>query len=101
MHWKVPAASTPMSSQIDKTLSPDTTPTPKFRLVIHGGTGTMDNALATPELCAQYKAALKDTLCAGYEILNAGGEAMDAAVAAAAWMEGALNFNSTERVHTY
>ena len=59
---KVPAAFTTMSSQIDKTSSPEATLTPKFRLVIHGGTGTMDKALATPELRAQYNAALKDAL---------------------------------------
>lgn len=98
VHWKVPAASTPMSSQIDKTLSPDTTPTPKLGLVIHSRAGTMDKTRATPELGAQYRAALKDALRAGYEILGAGGEAMDAAVATAASMEGAPNFDSTEQV---
>ena len=55
----------------------------------------------TPEFRAQYNAALKDALRAGYEILSAGGEAMDAAVAAAASMEDALNFNFTQQVYIF
>ena len=68
------------------------TPLPKpamFRLVIHGGAGTMDKSRATPEVRAQYKAALRHALLAGYAVLSAGGEAMDAAVAAVSSMESA------------
>ena len=60
----------------------------KFRLVIHGGAGTMDKSRATPEVRAQYKAALREALLAGYAVLSAGGEAMDAVVAAVSSMEG-------------
>ncbi|KAI0766851.1 asparaginase [Trametes elegans] len=66
----------------------------KFRLVIHGGAGTMDKSRSTPELRAQYKAALARALQAGYAVLNAGGEAMDAAVAAVSSMEDCPLFNA-------
>ena len=51
-------------------------PESKFRLVIHGGAGTMDKSQSTPELRAKYKAALSRALIAGYVVLEAGGEAM-------------------------
>ena len=57
-------------------------------LVIHGGAGTMDKEKSTAEQRAQYKAALKRALIAGHAVLAEGGEAMDAAVAAVAVMEG-------------
>ena len=64
----------------------------KFKLVIHGGAGTMDKSRSTPELRARYKAALANALLAGYEVLNSGGEAMDAVVAAVSSMEGACDY---------
>ncbi|KAI0780301.1 nucleophile aminohydrolase [Fomes fomentarius] len=66
----------------------------KFTLVIHGGAGTMDKSWSTPELRAQYKAALSQALLAGYAVLSSGGEAMDAAVAAVSSMEDCPLFNS-------
>lgn len=51
----------------------------KFKLVIHGGAGTMDKSRSTIELRAKYKAALQSALLAGYGVLRSGGEAMDAA----------------------
>ena len=60
----------------------------KFVLVIHGGAGTISRATSTPERQALYKAALKTALEAGYTVLREGGEAMDAAVAAATVLEG-------------
>ncbi|TBU55049.1 asparaginase [Dichomitus squalens] len=66
----------------------------KFRLVIHGGAGTMDKSRSTPELRVKYKAALTRALLAGYAVLAAGGEAMDAAVAAVSSMEDCPLFNS-------
>ncbi|KAI0633742.1 asparaginase [Trametes polyzona] len=67
---------------------------PKYTLVIHGGAGTMDKARSTPELRAQYKAALARALLAGHAVLSAGGEAMDAAVAAVSSMEDCPLFNA-------
>ena len=49
----------------------------------------MDKSRSTPDLRAEYKAALSRALLAGYEVLNSGGEAMDAVVAAVSSMEGA------------
>ena len=77
-----------MVSPTEKTTPPKTSSKAMFRLVIHGGAGTMNKARATPEIRAQYKAALSHALLAGYAVLNAGGEAMDAAVAAVSSMEG-------------
>ena len=48
----------------------------------------MDKSRSTPELRAKYKVALSRALLAGYAVLEAGGEAMDAAVAAVSSMEG-------------
>lgn len=58
-------------------------------LVIHGGAGTMSKEGSSKEQQSLYKAALRSALVAGYEVLNDGGEAMDAAVAAVSIMEGA------------
>ncbi|CCM00684.1 uncharacterized protein FIBRA_02723 [Fibroporia radiculosa] len=66
----------------------------KYTLVIHGGAGTMDRNRSTPEIRAQYKAALSKALLAGYEVLSAEGEAMDAVVAAVTSMEDCPLFNS-------
>jgi hypothetical protein len=61
---------------------------PKHVLVIHGGAGTILRERSTPEQQARYHAGLRAALQAGYAVLNSGGEAMDAAVAAASVMEG-------------
>ena len=60
----------------------------KYALVIHGGAGTMPRDNSTPEKEAQYKYMLSAALRAGHNVLNNGGEAMDAAVAAVSVMEG-------------
>ena len=60
----------------------------KYVLIIHGGAGTMSRERATPEQRAQYKVGLSHALKAGHAVLSDGGEAMDAAVAAVASMEG-------------
>ncbi len=41
-----------------------------------------------PEIEAKYRQALKASLAIGYRVLMEGGNAMDAAVAAATFMEG-------------
>ena len=45
---------------------------------------------SNPEKEAQYKNMLSASLRAGYEVLNDGGQAMDAAVAAVSVMEGLI-----------
>ena len=57
-------------------------------LVVHGGAGTITRQASTPEQEVVYHAALREALLAGYNILQAGGEAMDAAVEAVTIMEG-------------
>ena len=59
-----------------------------YVLVIHGGAGTMTRAGSTPEQRAMYRAALVRALEAGYKALKLGDEAMNAAVAAVAVLEG-------------
>lgn len=57
-------------------------------LVIHGGAGTFSREQSTPEKRELYRNALREALLRGYEVLQSGGEAMDAATAAVVSMEG-------------
>ena len=61
---------------------------PKHVLVIHGGAGTILRERSSPEQEARFHAAIRAALQAGDAILNSGGEAMDAVVAAVSIMEG-------------
>ncbi|KAF8316353.1 N-terminal nucleophile aminohydrolase [Clavulina sp. PMI_390] len=63
-------------------------------LVIHGGAGAIRREGSTVEQQERYRNALRGALLAGHEVLNTGGEAMDAAVAAVAFMEDCPLFNS-------
>lgn len=60
----------------------------RFVLVIHGGAGAMTKSGSTPEQVEAYHAALRSALQAGFQVLQEGGEALDAAVAAVTVMEG-------------
>ncbi|GLB37244.1 putative asparaginase [Lyophyllum shimeji] len=66
----------------------------RYVLVIHGGAGTMSKEGSTQQQRLAYKAALSTALRAGYDILRAGGEAMDAVVAAVTSMEDDPLFNA-------
>ncbi|THH07761.1 hypothetical protein EW145_g3162 [Phellinidium pouzarii] len=68
--------------------------TSKPVLVIHGGAGTMTREGSTPERRELYKKTLRDALLKGNEVLQRGGEAMDAAVAAVSILEDCPLFNS-------
>ena len=59
----------------------------KFALVIHGGAGAITREGSTEEQRQAYKRALGVALKAGYAVLEEGGEAMDAAVAAVVELE--------------
>ena len=74
--------------QEKKLLIPKPSNKPRYVLVIHGGAGTMSREASTPEREARYKTALSSALRAGYAVLQDGGEAMDAVVAAVMSMEG-------------
>ncbi|KAG8704562.1 hypothetical protein FRC08_002171 [Ceratobasidium sp. 394] len=63
-------------------------------LVIHGGAGLLVRKNSSPAQIELYKDALRKALVAGNDILQAGGQAMDAVVAAVTSMEDCPLFNS-------
>jgi beta-aspartyl-peptidase (threonine type) len=65
-----------------------------FALVIHGGAGTIRRENMTDEQDAQYRAKLKEALDAGYQVLESGGEALDAVIASVKVMEDSPLFNA-------
>lgn len=71
-----------------------TVPVIEWGLVIHGGAGTITPASMTPDLEAEYHAALEEALRAGHAALAAGGSALDAVVAANVVMEDSPLFNA-------
>lgn len=66
----------------------------KIAIAIHGGAGTIRRGDLTPELEAEYRAALEQALRAGYAVLEAGGSSLDAVVAAIVVMEDSPLFNA-------
>jgi beta-aspartyl-peptidase (threonine type) len=71
-------------------------PASKFTLVIHGGGGVRDRAefAAKPELAKAYRDGLAASLGAGYQVLAAGGSAVEAVEAAISVMEDDPHFNA-------
>ena len=74
----------------------DATTQPKrtYGLVIHGGAGVIERKEMSAELDAQYRAALQQALDAGYAVLDKGGTALDAVIAAVTVMEDSPLFNA-------
>ncbi|MGH2648394.1 MAG: isoaspartyl peptidase/L-asparaginase, partial [Ginsengibacter sp.] len=66
----------------------------KFSIAIHGGAGTIIKEDMTHELEAEYRNALKESLDAGYAVLQTGGSAVNAVKAAVVMMEDNLLFNA-------
>lgn len=66
----------------------------KVGIAIHGGAGTILKRNMTDEKEARYKTALKESLDAGYTILNSGGSALDAVEAAVRSLEDTPLFNA-------
>ncbi len=66
----------------------------EWKLVVHGGAGTIEKAHITPEREAAIRAALDKALAAGSDILGAGGSALDAVEASVNIMEDDPNFNA-------
>jgi beta-aspartyl-peptidase (threonine type) len=64
-----------------------------FVLVIHGGAGTIKKEFMTIEKETAYHEKLKESLQSGYNVLKAGGTAMDAVTAAIIVMEDSPLFN--------
>lgn len=69
-------------------------PGAEFGIVVHGGAGTITRDNLTDELEASYHAALNAALEAGHSILEEGGSALDAAVAAVRILEDEPLFNA-------
>jgi len=65
-----------------------------FSIAIHGGAGTILKEDMTPELEAAYTLALKEAINAGYQILEKGGTAEAAVIAATVSMEDNPLFNA-------
>ncbi len=76
------------------TPAPAPAPMPPYGLVIHGGAGVIRREAMSPELEAEYRARLSEALRAGYAVLERGGPALDAAVAAVRVMEESPLFNA-------
>ncbi|KAI8852335.1 asparaginase [Chytridium lagenaria] len=67
---------------------------PKFTLVIHGGAGVIRRENLPPSKEQQYLLGLKEAMDAGYDVLNAGGLAVDAVEAAVKVLEDNPLFNA-------
>lgn len=65
----------------------------KFVLVIHGGAGTIFKSKMSPKREKAYTGVLNQALQAGYQILQKGGTAMDAAEACVRLLEDNPLFN--------
>jgi L-asparaginase / beta-aspartyl-peptidase len=71
-------------------------------IAIHGGAGTITRENMTPEREAEFEAALEEATQAGYAVLEAGGDSLDAVVAAVQLMERNPLFNAgVGAVYTY
>lgn len=69
-------------------------PQSPIAIVIHGGAGTITRAAMTPDLEKDYRAKLRETLEAGHAVLETGGRALDAVLAAVEVMEESPLFNA-------
>lgn len=65
-----------------------------WKLVIHGGAGVIERSRLAPEQEQEVRAALDRALQAGGAVLERGGTALDAVVAAARMLEDDPNFNA-------
>ncbi len=65
-----------------------------FKIVLHGGAGTISPNDLTPELEAQYLAGLNEAVTIGYEILEQGGSAMEAVKQTVMALEDNILFNA-------
>lgn len=71
-------------------------------IAIHGGAGTINKSKLTPQKEEAYKAALKEAVNAGYQILQTGGSSVDAVQAAVVSLESTPLFNAGKgAVYTY
>jgi beta-aspartyl-peptidase (threonine type) len=69
-------------------------PVPRWSIVVHGGAGVIERANLTPEMEAQYRAAMQRALTTGGGILESGGSSLDAVEAVIREMEDDPLFNA-------
>lgn len=69
-------------------------PAPRWSIVVHGGAGVIERANLTPELEADYRAAMRQALSIGGDILDGGGSSLDAVEAAILYLEDNPLFNA-------
>ncbi len=81
-------------NQTEKTPMSEDKKMTDFALVIHGGAGTILKENMTPELEKQYHAKLREALLAGYNVLQSGGNSVDAVEAAIMPLEDSPLFNA-------
>ncbi len=68
--------------------------TQEWAIVVHGGAGAMSTENLTPDLDKQYRAALKEALDIGKEILSGGGSSLDAVENTIRYLEDNPLFNA-------
>lgn len=87
-----------LSCQNNPTVNSNNNPTKAedspIAIVIHGGAGAMDKSKMSDSLANAYKKVLKDAVSQGYEVLQNGGEAIDAVTAAVIILEDSPLFNA-------
>ncbi len=69
-------------------------PAPRWSIIVHGGAGVIERANLTPEVEAQYRAAMQRALTTGGAILDRGGSSLDAVEAVIREMEDDPLFNA-------
>lgn len=69
-------------------------PAPRWSIVVHGGAGVIERTNLTPELDAQYRAAMLRALTTGGGVLERGGSSLDAVEAVIRELEDDPLFNA-------
>jgi len=69
-------------------------PAPQWSIVVHGGAGVIERANLTPELETEYRAAMRQALSIGGDILDGGGSSLDAVEATILYLEDNPLFNA-------
>jgi L-asparaginase / beta-aspartyl-peptidase len=68
--------------------------TPSWSIVVHGGAGVIERTSLTPERDAAYRAAMRQALAIGGDILDRGGSSIDAVEATVSYLEDNELFNA-------
>jgi len=76
------------------TTMPSQQSAPQWSIVVHGGAGVIERASLTPALEAEYRAAMRQALSIGGDILDGGGSSLDAVEATISYLEDNELFNS-------